>query len=110
MDLRYVATSLTEGSSEHIFDTLYCTRGQAENLIKLHKTQLASDRTLSLSRPAQASLTLWPAGLLNRPRRTLSRGFSPTGYPAKPLLSYQTYRQLSGWNLPPLVLRAVGAH
>lgn len=27
-----------------------------------------------------------------------------------PLASYQTYRQLSGWNLPPLVLRAVGAH
>ena len=24
---------------------LYCARGQAENLIKLHKTQLASDRT-----------------------------------------------------------------
>jgi len=24
---------------------LYCERGQAENLIKLHKTQLASDRT-----------------------------------------------------------------
>ena len=25
--------------------SLYCARGQAENLIKLHKTQLASDRT-----------------------------------------------------------------
>jgi hypothetical protein len=25
--------------------TVYCARGQAENLIKLHKTQLASDRT-----------------------------------------------------------------
>ena len=25
--------------------TLYCARGQAENLIKLHKAQLASDRT-----------------------------------------------------------------
>jgi Transposase DDE domain group 1 len=28
-----------------IYDSLYCARGQAENLIKLHKTQLASDRT-----------------------------------------------------------------
>ena len=64
----------------------------------------------SLSRPAQALLKLRPAGLLNRPRRHLSRGFGPTGYPAKPLVSYQTYRQLSGWNLPPLVLRAFGAH
>ena len=45
MDIRYVVTSLTEGSAEHIYDTLYCARGQAENLIKLHKSQLASDRT-----------------------------------------------------------------
>jgi hypothetical protein len=45
MDIRYVVTSLTQGSAEHIYDTLYCARGQAENLIKLHKTQLASDRT-----------------------------------------------------------------
>ena len=43
----------------------------------------------SLSRPAQASLTLRPVGLLNRPRRPLSQGFSPAGYPAKPLASYQ---------------------
>ena len=64
----------------------------------------------SLSRPAQASLTLWPAGLLSRPWRPLSRGFDPTSYPVKPLVSYQTYRQLSGWILPPLVKRAIGAH
>src|SRR3954467_805062 len=36
------------------------------------------------SRPAQASLTLRPAGLLNRPRRPLSRGFGPPGYPNGP--------------------------
>jgi hypothetical protein len=34
MDIRYVVTSLTEGSAEHIYDTLYCARGKAENLIK----------------------------------------------------------------------------
>jgi hypothetical protein len=45
MDIRYVVTSLTKGSAEHIYDTLYCARGRAENLIKLHKSQLASDRT-----------------------------------------------------------------
>jgi hypothetical protein len=28
-----------------IYENLYCARGQAENLIKLHKAQLASDRT-----------------------------------------------------------------
>ncbi len=45
MDIRYVVTSLADGSAEHVYDTLYCARGQAENLIKRHKTQLASDRT-----------------------------------------------------------------
>ena len=63
-----------------------------------------------LSRPAQALLTLRPVGLLSRPRRPLSRGFSPSGYPSKPLVSYRNNRQFSGWNLPPLVTRAFGAH
>lgn len=43
--LSYVVTSLTEGSAEHIYDTPYCACSQAENLIKRHKTKLASDRT-----------------------------------------------------------------
>jgi DNA invertase Pin-like site-specific DNA recombinase len=64
----------------------------------------------SLSRPAQASLALRPTGSLNRPRRPLSQGSGPSSYPHEPLASYQINRQLSGWNLPPLVLRAVGAH
>jgi hypothetical protein len=64
----------------------------------------------SLSRPAQALLTLRPVGLLNRLKRPLSRGFGPASYPTKPLVSYQSNRQLSGWNLPPLVKRAFGAH
>ena len=45
LDIRYVVTSLRIGSAEWVYDSLYCARGQAENLIKLHKTQLASDRT-----------------------------------------------------------------
>ena len=45
LDIRYVVTSLTALSPEKIYATLYCARGQAENLIKLHKTQLKSDRT-----------------------------------------------------------------
>jgi len=45
LDIRFVVTSLATGSAEHIYDTLYCARGQAENLIKMHKRQLASDRT-----------------------------------------------------------------
>ena len=69
-----------------------------------------SASALSLSRPAQASLILRPVGSLSRPRRPLSRGSSPSGYPAEPLVSYQINRQLSGWNLPPPVIHAVGAH
>ena len=45
LDIRFVITSLATGSAEHIYDILYCARGQAENLIKMHKGQLASDRT-----------------------------------------------------------------
>jgi hypothetical protein len=45
LDIRYVVTNIAAGSAEWLYDTLYCARGQAENLIKLHKTQLASDRT-----------------------------------------------------------------
>jgi hypothetical protein len=44
LDIRYVVTSLA-GTPEHLYETVYCARGQAENFIKLHKTQLASDRT-----------------------------------------------------------------
>lgn len=45
LDIRFVVTNLEYGSPEWLYDSLYCARGQAENLIKLHKTQLASDRT-----------------------------------------------------------------
>ncbi|MDX9860286.1 MAG: IS1380 family transposase [Rhodospirillales bacterium] len=45
LDIRFVVTSLASGSAAHIYDVVYCARGQAENLIKMHKSQLASDRT-----------------------------------------------------------------
>jgi hypothetical protein len=45
LDIRYVVTNITAGNPQWLYDSLYCARGQAENLIKLHKTQLASDRT-----------------------------------------------------------------
>lgn len=43
-DTRFIVTSL-RGSARYLYQTVYCARGQAENLIKLHKSQLASDRT-----------------------------------------------------------------
>ena len=45
LDTRFVVTNVEYGAAEWIYAALYCARGQAENLIKLHKTQLASDRT-----------------------------------------------------------------
>jgi len=45
LDIRFIVTNIAGGSAEWLYDTLYCARGQAENLIKLHKSQLASDRT-----------------------------------------------------------------
>ncbi len=45
LDVRFVVTNIEGGSPEWMYETLYCARGQMENLIKLHKTQLASDRT-----------------------------------------------------------------
>ena len=35
----------SRASRRHLYEGIYCARGQAENLIKLHKGQLASDRT-----------------------------------------------------------------
>jgi Transposase DDE domain group 1 len=43
VDIRYVVTSL-KGSAEYLYEDVYCQRGQMENLIKLHKAQMASDR------------------------------------------------------------------
>src|SRR5260370_24722486 len=43
VDIRYVVTSL-KGSAQYLYEDVYCHRGQMENLIKLHKAQLASDR------------------------------------------------------------------
>jgi hypothetical protein len=43
-DARYLVTSL-EGEARSLYEDIYCIRGQAENLIKMHKVQLASDRT-----------------------------------------------------------------
>jgi len=45
VDTRYVVTNITERGRRWLYDTLYCARGQAENQIKRHKSQLASDRT-----------------------------------------------------------------
>ena len=62
LNIRFVVTNLDHGSAEWLYETLYCARGQAENLIKLHKAQLASDRTSCRSaRANQVRLVLHTA-------------------------------------------------
>lgn len=45
LDIRFVVTNIEKASPRVLYETLYCARGQAENLIKAHKAHLASDRT-----------------------------------------------------------------
>lgn len=52
MDIRTIVTSLEGSTPERLYEFTYCDRGQAENLIKLHKTQLKSDRTSCMSAAA----------------------------------------------------------
>ena len=43
-DSRFIVTNLA-GAPRRLYESVYCQRGQAENLIKAHKLHLASDRT-----------------------------------------------------------------
>jgi hypothetical protein len=36
-DVRYIVTNIKDGSARHLYEKVYCARGQAENLIKRHK-------------------------------------------------------------------------
>ena len=60
-DARYIVTSLT-GEPRRLYEGVYCARGQAENLIKQHKAQLASRPDL-LPEPARQPV---PAGAAHR--------------------------------------------
>jgi hypothetical protein len=76
IDVRYVVTTL-EGDAERIYEGIYCQRGQAENLIKLHKAQLASDRTSCTSAVAnQVRLMLHTAAfwLMHTVRAAIPEG------------------------------------
>jgi len=50
-DSRFIVTNLC-GTPRWLYESLYCQRGQAENLIKAHKLHLASDRTSCTSAAA----------------------------------------------------------
>src|SRR5262249_46594200 len=60
-------------------------------LLRLHTRYGPPDRSAALGAP-------------------LSGGSIPRSAPPEPLVSYRINRHLSVWNLPPLVMRAFGAH
>jgi hypothetical protein len=75
VDIRYVVTSL-KGLAKHLYEDVYCQRGQMENLIKLHKAQVASDRMSCHSATAnQVRLVLHTAAfwLMNGVRAAIRR-------------------------------------
>jgi hypothetical protein len=44
-DTRFIVTNLEGGRAKHLYERLYCARGQAENHIKAWKNHLAANRT-----------------------------------------------------------------
>jgi hypothetical protein len=76
VDVRYVVTTL-EGDHERIYEGVYCQRGQAENLIKLHKCQLASRRTSchrAVANQIRLMLSTAAFWLLHAVRRAIPEG------------------------------------
>ena len=61
LDIRYVVTNLQGGSAEWLYDTLYCARGQAENLIKLHMWTAPSSQELTCSALIRSLACICPA-------------------------------------------------
>jgi hypothetical protein len=84
---RSAANQLQEPKVEISIDRI----GPIQGLLRLYSRYGPPDRSAAQSKP-------------------LSQGSSPAGHPAKPLVSFRINRQLSGWNLPPLMIRAFEAH
>ena len=45
LEVGFVVTNIEHGSAEWIYDAFYCACEQAENFIKLHKSQRTSGHT-----------------------------------------------------------------
>jgi hypothetical protein len=78
-DARFIVTNLAGGRAKHLYEGLYCARGQAENHIKAWKNHLAADRTschaaeanqFRLFLHAGAYWLLWSMRRLMPPRST----------------------------------------
>jgi hypothetical protein len=64
----------------------------------------------SLAKDPEKSKQPLESGAILCPQATFVTRLQPLRLPHKPLVSYRINRQLSGWILPPLMIRAFGAH
>jgi hypothetical protein len=55
LDIRYVVTNIATGTAEWLYADLYCARGQAENLIKLHKAACLTAPAAELRLPTRCA-------------------------------------------------------
>lgn len=78
LDIRFVVTSFARGSAEWVYDSLYCARGQAENLVKLHKAVRGS--ASNRLRPHQLPFAAGQPG----PPRPAHRRLLAAADPARP--------------------------
>ena len=67
---RFVVTSLEAPTPQHVYEDLYCARGNCENDIKAVKNDLHSDRTSATTFLANATRLLWAWGLCPRIMRS----------------------------------------
>jgi Transposase DDE domain group 1 len=59
---RFIVTTLTQGDSRHLYEEIYCARGEMENRIKECQIDLFADRT-STATMAANQLRLWFASM-----------------------------------------------
>jgi hypothetical protein len=59
---RFIVTTLTEGDGRHLYEDIYCARGEMENRIKECQIDLFADRT-STATMAANQLRLWFASM-----------------------------------------------
>jgi hypothetical protein len=76
-DTRFIVTNLEGGRAKHVYERLYCARGQTENHIKAWKNHLAADRTSCHAAEANQFRLFLHAGaywLLWSMRRVMPKG------------------------------------
>jgi hypothetical protein len=108
---RFVVTSLEAPTPQHVYEDLYCARGNGENAIKAVKSDLHSDRTSATTFLANATRLLLACGayVLHHALRThtLAHTALATAQPSTVILTLfkvatqvKQYKDRMLWHLP----------